>query len=311
MLPTISICIPTYQGEKYLQEALDSASAVSGNDVEIVVCDDSSRDMTVSIILDHQRRDSRLRFIQNPMNLGLVGNWNSCIQHARGEWIKFIFQDDYLLPAFEKSIRPYLSQANDFIATARLFRFEDDASPEVSGYLSQEQFWLNQICDDGETLSSEDFCSTAVQMFGYNFIGEPSNVMFRRRSIFKVGAFNPQLCQYPDLEFYYRLAGSSGVLSLNTPCNIFRVHGQSTTSKNRTQSLQSEDLDLLILFHEALFHPGYNTMRESALNLGISWNISYARRIARLKSLLQNLQPLEKESCERLFLAFPDIREAM
>jgi glycosyltransferase involved in cell wall biosynthesis len=99
MKPLVSVCIPTYNGAKYLKECLDSVLAQTFTDFEVLIVDDKSSDETLSIAQEYATYDPRFRVIQNECNLGLVGNWNRCVELAQGEWIKFIFQDDLIEPA--------------------------------------------------------------------------------------------------------------------------------------------------------------------------------------------------------------------
>ncbi|MBA3705767.1 MAG: glycosyltransferase family 2 protein, partial [Bacteroidetes bacterium] len=76
LLPLISVCIPTYNGERYLKECLDSILSQSYTNIEIVIVDDCSKDSTIAIIEKHKASDARIRVHKNENNLGLVSNWN-------------------------------------------------------------------------------------------------------------------------------------------------------------------------------------------------------------------------------------------
>jgi len=302
----LSICIPTYQGERYLREALESASKVPGTDIEILVCDDVSSDQTMDILAEHQKVEPRLRIHRNRVNLGLVGNWNNCINRAQGEWIKFLFQDDVLEDSFFPEVQPFLEGSCDFIAFSRRFIFEPDANPHIADYLSQEYFWLDQIVPESKLLTPHDFASVVIQMFGYNFIGEPSNILFRRRVIFAIGPYNASLSQYPDLEFCYRLGLHCGIQSIPKTLSRFRVHGQSTTTHNRTKNaFQSEDLDMLILCHEAMFTQSYAPLRTVANACGFSWDAMLSRKLNQLTETV--LDPQNRESCKNVLQAYPKL----
>src|SRR4051812_42885322 len=92
----VSICIPTYNGEKYLKECFDSVLAQTYANTEVIVVDDGSTDGTFKILEEYASKDNRIKLVKNSANLGLVGNWNRCLEIATGEWIKFAFQDDVL-----------------------------------------------------------------------------------------------------------------------------------------------------------------------------------------------------------------------
>ena len=92
----VSICIPIYNGAKYLQEALDSIKIQTYNDIEIIISDDGSTDNSLAIVNKFKSEiDIPVHIYRhNPSSIG--ENWNNCIKHCKGEFIKFLFQDDIL-----------------------------------------------------------------------------------------------------------------------------------------------------------------------------------------------------------------------
>lgn len=89
----ISICIPTFNGEKYLQEALDSVKSQTYQNIEVIISDDNSNDITLQICQNFKEKVSFPVYIyeHDPSGIG-----NNCIFYAYGEYIKFLFQDDIL-----------------------------------------------------------------------------------------------------------------------------------------------------------------------------------------------------------------------
>src|SRR5438270_12301052 len=97
-IPPVSVCIPTYNGEAFVRQCIESVLAQSFPDFELIVVDDGSTDGTWDIVRDYEARDCRFRVSRNEVNKGLVGNWNHCVDVATGRWLKFVFQDDELAP---------------------------------------------------------------------------------------------------------------------------------------------------------------------------------------------------------------------
>ena len=97
-LPLVSICIPTYNGEAYLQEALDSIQNQDYQNLEVVISDDNSSDNTVSIIQKFKNEVDFSVTIISHTPKGIGANWNNCIKHAAGTYIKFLFQDENAMP---------------------------------------------------------------------------------------------------------------------------------------------------------------------------------------------------------------------
>lgn len=104
--PTISVVMPVYNGEKYLAEAIESVLKQTFTDFEFLVINDGSTDATEKIILEHGRKDSRLKYIKNEKNQGLSEALNKGISIATGEYIARMDGDDICLPKrLEKQLK--------------------------------------------------------------------------------------------------------------------------------------------------------------------------------------------------------------
>ncbi|NJR40488.1 MAG: glycosyltransferase family 2 protein [Leptolyngbyaceae cyanobacterium CSU_1_4] len=228
--PIVSVCIPTYNGEKYFKSCLDSVLSQTFSDFELLIIDDQSTDTTVSIAQEYAKQDSRIRIIQNPQNLGLVGNWNRCIELSRGEWIKFVFQDDLIAPTCLEKMLAASQPESSIVCCRRNFIF-DDSTPKNIRWFYENIVSLQNFFPGGAALSAEDYGRVILSNLGYNFVGEPTAVMLRRKVFHQFGTFNPHLIQICDLEFWTRIAVHTGILYVDEPLATFRLHGQSTSSK--------------------------------------------------------------------------------
>lgn len=104
--PLVSIIIPTYNRDKYLERALSSAITQSYQNCEIIVCDNGSKDNTKKIVenFQNQYRKKLILYIRHKSNIGPVRNWFSGIEAAQGEYIKILFSDDFLYKNCVKSL---------------------------------------------------------------------------------------------------------------------------------------------------------------------------------------------------------------
>ena len=101
--PLVSIIIPAYNAEKYIQRALESALAQTYKDIEIIVIDDGSTDKTAEIIKTYQ--DPRIIYFFQK-NQGQGPARNNGIKKSQGEYITFLDADDYYFPEkVEKQVR--------------------------------------------------------------------------------------------------------------------------------------------------------------------------------------------------------------
>jgi glycosyltransferase involved in cell wall biosynthesis len=93
-VPRLSIGLPVYNGEQFLSEALDSLLGQSYEDFELIVSDNASTDGTADICRRYAEQDSRIRYIRQSRNIGLIANHNFVVQEARGELFKCAAYDD-------------------------------------------------------------------------------------------------------------------------------------------------------------------------------------------------------------------------
>jgi len=96
--PLVSICIPTYNRAGMIRTAIESALAQTYGNIEVIVVDNASTDSTEEVVKGIH--DGRLQYHRNPVNLGLFGNFNRCIELAHGEYIHILHSDDSIDPGF-------------------------------------------------------------------------------------------------------------------------------------------------------------------------------------------------------------------
>ncbi|MFT4768051.1 MAG: glycosyltransferase involved in cell wall biosynthesis [Glaciecola sp.] len=99
---SVIICMATYNGDRWLQEQIDSVIAQSYEGWQLLISDDGSSDATLEIIHDNVRRDSRMRFLdQRKGGRGAVGNFEYLLSEAArvsAEWVALCDQDDVWHP---------------------------------------------------------------------------------------------------------------------------------------------------------------------------------------------------------------------
>lgn len=86
--------MPVYNGEIYIVEALDSLLGQTFAEFELIISDNASTDATESICQKYAAKDSRIRYIRQPENLGAVANFKFVLDEARGEYFMWAAADD-------------------------------------------------------------------------------------------------------------------------------------------------------------------------------------------------------------------------
>ena len=201
-------------------------------------------------------------------NEGLVSNWNNCIQHASGEWIKFVFQDDYLENDCVERFIEYASKTSGkthLLLSKRKYFFDKPVSDEQRQYYMVNLVSLDKIGNinkDGY-ISAKYICNFAVSRMSVNFIGEPTVMMFRKSMVEELGYFNHALDQICDLEFALRIASVYGLVYVPHEITNFRIHEQSTTRKNiESRYYELSCLEPVKFAHQLLFDNSYTKFRK-------------------------------------------------
>ena len=99
-MPQITIGVPVFNGERYLEEALRSVLAQTGVDLEVIISDNASTDRTPELCHAFAASDRRIRYLRSESNLGAAANYNRLVELARGEFFKWAAHDDVLEPTF-------------------------------------------------------------------------------------------------------------------------------------------------------------------------------------------------------------------
>ena len=267
---TVSICIPTYNGERYLATCLDSALAQTFTDFEVVVVDDGSTDATLAVVRRYAEADARIRVSRNPRNLGLVGNWNRCVELARGAWIKFLFQDDLLEPTcLEVMLRASRTDV-DLVVTRRGLIVEAGTPTAVEdgyrSYLARHDLALHW--PGHEYVTPEQFAEILLRTPAGNCIGEPTATLVRRSAFERYGGFNGDLVILCDWEHSARVAANRGLCYVDTTLAHFRIHADAASSKAHTEkTYRLAFIDPLIIMHEITYSRHYATVRGVARRL--------------------------------------------
>ncbi len=114
--PIISIIIPVYNSEKYLQDTLDSVLKQSFSDFEVICIDDGSTDKSNELLTKYESKDRRIHIITQK-NQGVVCSKNNAVKHVRGEFICFLDSDDVIEEKFlEKSYNAIIAGQGDIVS---------------------------------------------------------------------------------------------------------------------------------------------------------------------------------------------------
>jgi glycosyltransferase involved in cell wall biosynthesis len=92
--PRLTVALPVYNGERFLAEAINAILGQTYEDFVLVISDNASTDRTPEICREFAKLDSRIQYIRQERNIGLIGNHNFLIAQAEGELFKLAAYDD-------------------------------------------------------------------------------------------------------------------------------------------------------------------------------------------------------------------------
>jgi predicted O-linked N-acetylglucosamine transferase (SPINDLY family)/predicted SAM-dependent methyltransferase/GT2 family glycosyltransferase len=251
-IPLVSICIPTYNGEAFISEAIHSVLSQTYSNIEVILSDDNSSDRTVEIAKSFQSQSPHNFSVLEHDQYGLAANWNFCISQAQGKYIKFLFQDDLLQPNAIAEMVSLAEQDQEIGLVFSLRKLITSTNyPHEALFLANHEAkdvhkgWSNlQSIQSGQELLQD----LNILEHPINKIGEPSTILIRKEVFDVLGAFNLELCQLVDLEMWLRIMSQYKVGFVDRTLSSFRIHDQQQTKIN------SASQETLLLDYQRFFH---------------------------------------------------------
>ncbi|MDO5068255.1 MAG: glycosyltransferase [Propionibacteriaceae bacterium] len=223
--PTVSVCIPVYQGAATLEATLKSVLASRDASFEVVVRDNGSTDDTSALVSSFD--DPRLRLIRAEHTVPLPENWQKTVEEARGELIKIVCADDLIDPDCLAAQVAVLEDPTISLAAAR--RDFIDASGSVLSRAAGLPHLLGRR-------SSVEVARITLR-YGINPVGEPACVMFRRADFDAVGGFDASRVYDMDIDLWLRLLGRGDLFGSPESLASFRMWPESLSAHHTPQQL--------------------------------------------------------------------------
>lgn len=206
-MPKISVVLPTYNGQEYIKEAIESIINQTFEDWELIIVNDCSTDETGKIIEEYREKDSRIRIINNYVNKKLPASLNVGFLQATGEYLTWTSDDNMYLPNALKIMTKYLDQnPKQIMVRAR----------------------YNVINEEKEVLYVADEYD---QDIGYirNCVG--ACFLYRKEVVEKIGYYNENKFLVEDYDYWLRILFQYG--EIGQICDVlylYRTHKCSLTS---------------------------------------------------------------------------------
>ncbi len=211
--PLVSVIIPAYNAEKYIERTIHSALLQDYENLEIIVIDDGSTDNTADVVKKLAEKDRRLKYVHQ-QNGGVSSARNHGYKFSKGEYLAFLDADDIWLPDNVSKKLAHLQDNPDVglvHSDALLIDENDNSLNEVkkgkSGWVLDDLLSWNETC-----------------------IPAPSSIIVKREVIDSVGGFDTSLSTAADQEFFFRVASKYKIGRVEEVTWQYRIHSQNMHS---------------------------------------------------------------------------------
>ena len=224
LLPKVTIIIPVYNLENYLQDCLNSAINQSLREIEIICINDGSTDCSLQILRRYEKNDERVTVIDRP-NGGVASARNEGLNIARGEFIRFLDGDDLLPPdACENLYKNAEKNKSDILICGY-------------DYISKEGGCKSLFIFPNASYDLKNIHDRRMVYSNYLILGT-QNQFFRHKTIGDI-RFQP-LLNGEDYVFYFEVMRHSGIFTtLRKSCYVYRHREDSLSHQKKEFTLNN------------------------------------------------------------------------
>ncbi len=263
--PLVSILIPACNRREYFELSLKSALEQTYENIEIIICDDSTNDDVQRVVERYAPFNSNIYYFRNnpPLPGSGLENAQKCLEISSGEYINYLFDDDLFHREKIKKMLPHLMNYDNLSLVTSHRKIIDDKGLSMPPIPSSIQLFDRATTIDGKTLIRFMLKNLL------NVLGEPTTVLFRKRDIKnKFGSFNGK--QYrclTDLAMWIELLSIGDALYLPDTLSYFRVHmGQNSMNKELMHLATLESYTLIIDAYKLGIIESRNDYKDYLLN---------------------------------------------
>jgi hypothetical protein len=253
--PWLSIVLPTHQGERWLEDTLDSLVAQSDKGFECLVVDSSPDENTIGLAKNYADRLT-LRFFKRVDLKHWRSKTNFGFSMARAPHVCMLHQDDFWLPQRSAVLREWLVAAPDISV-----HLHPSYVVDING--RRLGVWGCPLPASGTPIPRQILIE---RLLVQNFVSVPAPVI-RRDSFLEVGGLDESLWYTGDWDLYLKLARAGAFAYHREALTCFRIHGSSLTMSGSRQvsDFESQMQSVLRSHISALPAARRNAVRSKAL----------------------------------------------
>ena len=220
-MPKVTVLMPVYNGERFIRDAIESILKQTYQNYEFIIVNDGSTDSTEKIVKSY--KDIRIKLINNPSNLGIIGSLNKGLEHASGDYIARQDSDDIAeKDRLELQVKVLEENEGIHLVSCDLQSIDSNSRPRDK--------WLR---------SCKSEYIPWLLMFD-NWLAGHSQVMFRRKTTMDLGGYSYQWIHAEDYDLWSRIARADKAIAIIPHClQQYRVHAQSISKQKEDEQRQS------------------------------------------------------------------------
>ena len=235
----ISVIIPVYNAENYLEQCLNSIKNQTYKNFEVIIVNDGSKDNTEVICKRFSEDDSRFRYFTKS-NGGVSSARNFGLDNANGHYITFIDGDDWVEHNHLEILIKSITENNSDIAICSYKEFDNNIDTYYTiVYTKQEKNLLNF-----EKMNRDDFLIIFPKLMSINVCFNNAVAKLFRKELVNNLRFDTSIKYGEDLDFYFSLyLNVESISYVDELTYVYRIHGDSTTS-NFNQEYAEQELSI-------------------------------------------------------------------
>lgn len=234
----ISIVIPIYNAEKYLEQCLNSIKNQTYKNFEVIMVNDGSKDESETICKRFSEDDSRFRYFTKS-NGGVSSARNLGLDNVKGDFITFIDSDDWIAEKHLELLINSIKKNNSDIVVSCYKEFDNIDTYYTIVYTKQEKNLLNF-----EKMNRDDFLTIFPKLMSINVCFNNAVAKLFRKELVNNLRFDTSIKYGEDLDFYFSLyLNVESVSYVDELTYVYRIHGDSTTS-NFNQEYAEQELSI-------------------------------------------------------------------
>jgi glycosyltransferase involved in cell wall biosynthesis len=219
--PLVTICIPNYNGRKYLKQCIDSALNQDYNNIEIIISDNKSNDDSYKVLEEYKNK-KKVKIIFQEKFLPMTTHWNIFKKFINGELVIWLSADDMI---FKECISNVIKMYNKDINLKAVF-FEYEIIDKINNTTNKTPFF-----NQSALINSKQYFEIFLK--GNNF---PLSTCVMTKNIFKeIGGFNEKLNFCSDWFMWLSIAEKNGqcrIGYLRNKLAFYRIHSSNETNRN-------------------------------------------------------------------------------